>query len=245
MRYTRVMLTKHAHKGLVWVDLESPSQDELRKVATDYHLNPLVVHELSSPTLKPKVDLYRDYAYLILHFPQGKRGNGNAVRDLEVDFVIGKKFLITVRHGGSDTFHLFGKLFDANAALDKERLGAHAGFIFFHLLSKLYESLHLELGSIREALREIEQRIFDGEEREMVLALSRVSRDLLDFNRSVSLHLDVLESFEVAGHTLFGTPFAFHLRTIVGEYTRVKHTLLSNEESLKELRETNNSLVST
>ncbi len=239
------MLTKHSHKGLVWIDLESPSQDELRKVAADYRLNSLVVHDLSSPTLKPKVDLYHDYVYLILHFPQGKRGNGQNVRDLEIDFVVGKKFLITVRHGMSDSFHTFGKLFDANAALDKERLGSHAGFIFFHLLSKLYESLHHELEGINESLREIEQRTFGGEEREMVLALSRASRDLLDFRRSVSIHRDVLESFEIAGRKLFGENFGFHLRTLGGEYARVEHSLHSNEASLKELRETNNSLLST
>jgi len=240
-----IMLTKHSHRGLVWVDLESPSQDELRKVATDYRLNPLVVHELASPTLKPKVDLYRDYAYLILHFPQGKRGNGQGARDLEVDFVVGKRFLITVRHGGSDVFHLFGKIFDANAALDKERLGAHAGFIFFHLLSNLYGALHHELGGVKESLREAEERIFQGEEREMVLALSHISRDLLDFRRSVSLHRDVLTSFEIAGRKLFGDDFSFHLRTLVGEYLRVEHSLEGNELSLTELRETNNSLVST
>lgn len=239
------MLTKHFHKGLVWVDLESPSQEELRKVAADYRLNPLVVHELSSPTLKPKVDLYRDYAYLILHFPQGKRGNGQNLRDLEIDFVVGKKFLITVRHGTNDAFHLFGKLFDTNASLDKERMGAHAGFVFFYLLSNLYESLQHELAGIKDSLREAEQHIFQGEEREMVLALSRVSRDLLDFRRSVSLHRDVLSSFEIAGRKLFGEEFAFHLRSLSGEYLRVEHSLESNEASLKELRETNNSLLST
>ncbi len=238
------MITKHAHKGLVWVDLESPTEDELRKVATDFHLNPLVAHELSSPTPKPKVDLYRDYAYLVLHFPRARRADERQ-RELEIDFVVGKKFLLTVRNGVSEPLLVFGKLFDANAVLQKGGAGEHAGFIFFHLLSRLYESLHHELAGVRESLREIEERTFSGEEREMVRALSRSSRELLAFRRSIALHHGVLKSFEIAGRKLFGDDFGFQLHALVGEFMRVEHAITENLASLAELRETNNALLST
>jgi magnesium transporter len=216
------MLTKHTHRGLVWIDLESPTQEEIREIAANYRLHPLVVHELSAPTLKPKVDFYADFIYLILHFPRLRKGAERDERsrgsgDQEIDFIVGKKFLITVRYGGSDAVQVFGKLFDSSAILDKRALGAHAGFIFFHLLSKLYEDLLHEIAVVRETLQDIENRIFEGEEREMVLSLSRVSRDLLDFKRSLSLHRDVLESFEVAGAKFFGENFRFHLRTLSGD----------------------------
>lgn len=235
----------------MWVDLESPTQEEIRDIAMTYRLHPLVVHELSAPTLKPKVDFYADFIYLILHFPRFRRTAAQREReqrtaaDQEIDFIIGKKFLITVRYGGSDAVQIFGKMFDASSLLDKRAIGAHAGFIFFHLLSKLYEELLHEIAAVRETLRDIEDRTFSGEEREMVLSLSRVSRELLDFKRSLSLHRDVLESFEVAGAKLFGEDFRFHLRTLVGDYYRVEHAVSGNVEFLSELRETNNSLVST
>ncbi len=238
------MITKHPHRTLVWVDLESPTQDEIRAIAKEYNLNPLVVHELSAPTLKPKVDLYEDFIYLILHFPRFRRGN-RTEQDEEIDFIIGKKFIITVRYSGSETMHVFSKMFEASAVLDKGGFGTHAGFIFFHMISKLYETSLHELTSVGESLRQIEDHIFAGEERDMVRALSRVSRDLLDFKRSLSLHRDVLESFEVAGRRLFGEDFGFHLRTLIGDYYRVEHSIQSNGAFLSELRETNNSLLGT
>lgn len=237
------MITKHSHRGLVWVDLESPSQDEIRGIAKEYHLNPLVVHELSAPSLKPKVDLYDNLIYLILHFPRIRRGKEEP--DQEIDFIIGKKFLVTVRYGASETLHLVSKIFDASAVLDKGGFGPHAGFIFFFLLGKMYESLIHELAAVGESLRSVEERIFGGEEREMVLSLSKVSRDILYFKRSLSLHRDVLESFEVAGKKLFGDEFAFHLRALIGDYYRVEHAVESNAAFLSELRETNNALLST
>ncbi|MDO8620121.1 MAG: CorA family divalent cation transporter [bacterium] len=237
------MLTKHTNRGLTWIDLESPTQDEIRTIAKDYNLNPLVVHELSSPTLKPKVDLYQNYIYLILHFPRLRRNKEE--HDQEIDFIIGKKFLITVRYNANETLHYVSKMFETSATLDKGTFGPHAGFIFFLLLGKLYESLIQELGAVRTSLRSIEDRIYSGEEREMVMCLSGVSRDLLYLRRSLSLHRDVLESFEIAGQKLLGASFAFHLRTLVGDFARVEQLVTGNVEFLSELRETNNALLST
>ena len=237
------MITKHTHRSLTWIDLESPTQDEIRSLAKDSNLNPLVVHELSAPTLKPKVDLYQNFIYLILHFPRLRRNKEE--QDQEIDFIVGKKFLITVRYGTSETLHYVSKMFDASATLNKGDFGPHAGFLFFFLLSKLYESLLHELSSVRESLRSIEDRIFNGEERDMVVCLSKVSRDLLYFKRSLSLHRDVLESFEVAGKKLLGESFAFHLRTLIGDYYRVEHAVEGNVAFLAELRETNNALLTT
>lgn len=31
--YTYAMITKHANSGLVWIDLESPSQEEIRAIS--------------------------------------------------------------------------------------------------------------------------------------------------------------------------------------------------------------------
>jgi len=238
------MITRHDSKNATWIDLESPSQDEIREVAKEFHLNPLVVHELSAPTLKPKVDMYESFIYLILHFPRLRRDRPTD-QNQEIDFIVGKKFLVTVRYGLSEPLHLFAKMFEANSVLGKSEFGTHAGYIFFHMIGKLYEALLHELASVKESLRQIENGIFDGQEREMVVALSKVSRDLLDFKRCLSVHRDVLQSFEVAGRKFFGENFMFHLRTLIGDYYRVEHAVESNAAFLAELRETNNSLLST
>jgi len=242
------MINRYQHGPLVWVDLENPSNDEIQKIADEYHLNSLVAHDLGTLTLKPKVDLYENFIYLILHFPTLHRQTKSYAGDHEIDFVVGKKFIITARHNPSEAFHSFSKTFEASAVLDKGKrgtIGTHAGFIFFYMVSRLYESLTRELEGMKDGLREIENHIFTGKEREMVIILSEASRDLLYFKRSLSLHRDILESFEVAGRKLFGDDFGFHLRTLVGDYCRVRHSLQSNMEFFKELRETNNSLLST
>jgi magnesium transporter len=87
--------------------------------------------------------------------------------------------------------------------------------------------------------------MFKQKEVEVVKDLSEISRMLLNFEKQTSAHSDVLSSFDIAGKKLFGDNFAYHLRAISSEYYKVKHAIDSEREFLRELRETNNSLLST
>jgi magnesium transporter len=61
------VIKKYKYKNIVWVDLISPTPEEVREIMEKYRISPNVAEELLVPSLKPKVDLHRDYIYLILH----------------------------------------------------------------------------------------------------------------------------------------------------------------------------------
>lgn len=238
------MLTKHKHKDVTWVDLESPTKEEVHKIMEEYSIHPSAAEELLMPTIKPKVEFYGNSLYIILHFP-AFRHTHNHQQNQEVDFIIGKDFIITTRYDTIDPLHKFSKVFETNSILDKSDLGTHAGFVFFFMLKKLYKALEHELEYINDALETIEEDIFTGHEKEMVISLSIVSRDLLNFRQALTLHKEVLESFEEAGTKFFGKDFVHQIRSIISEYYRINNIIREHTDSLNELRETNNSLVST
>jgi len=113
------------------------------------------------------------------------------------------------------------------------------------MVRDLYRSLLLESDRLHEKLDEVEERIFAGHEREMVAEISLVGRMIHDFRRTLEPHKIMLESLEPHGEKLFGQGFSYHIRSVLGEYERVRHTLEHQREWLDELRETNNSLLTT
>jgi magnesium transporter len=238
------MITRYEHKGLRWIDVEAPSKEELVHLSVEFGLHPLVSDELFSPSLRPKVDLYKNVIYLILHFPAFKHAHGKDVRQ-EVDFVIGKDYLITVHYDMIDAIHKFSKQFEVSSILDKSELGDHAGYLFFHLIKKLYHSLSHELEHIETRLENAESKIFKGGEAKMVEALSYINRDLLDLKQALRTHKDVLKSLESAGTQFFGNDFSYYLQAISGEFYKVANTLDGHKETLVDLRETNDSLLAT
>jgi magnesium transporter len=241
------MVTKHTHKKLTWIDVENPSREEIESLTAEYGINSLVANELLSPTLRPKVELYSELIYIILHFPTFTRAKNKEQfgADQEIDFIIGKDFLITIHYERIGTLHEFSKTFEVNSILDKSNIGEHAGFLFFYLVRQLYKFLENELDSVTTDLKDIESRIFKGEEKQMVFEISNVNRNLLNFRQATRPHKEVLASFEVAGKKFFGEDFAYYLRSISGEYYKISNILESNRETLLGLRDTNDSLLTT
>lgn len=237
------MLTKFTYKRITWIDLDSPTKEEVRVLMQSYDIHPLVVEELLNETVRPKVDYYGNQIYLILHFPTVNHSHSGKTSQ-EVDFVIGKNFLITVHYGTVDPLLEFSKMFEVNSILDKSNMGDHAGFLFFYIIRELYGNLSVELNSLRKTLSEIEDNIFKGNEKMMVEKISRVNRKLINFKKAIRFHKDVLESFEVAAKELFGEKFSFYTRAISGEYYEVSNALEGHRETLMDLWNTNDSLLS-
>jgi magnesium transporter len=237
------MHSRYEHQGLVWVDLESPSRDEVQDIVNEFGIEPLIAEELLLPSTKPRIDFAKEYIYLVLHFPALRHSHKS--HEQEVDFILGHNFLVTTRYDTIDPLHNFSKIFEVNTLLDKNQIGDHAGFIFFFMLKKLYKSIEHEVEFLRHTMSTIEKDIFEGHEVEMVTAMSNAGRDLLNLRQIIEPHREVLHDLEAAASKFFGDDYGPYARALSNEYYRVHNHIMRNTEILHELRETNNSLLST
>jgi magnesium transporter len=79
----------------------------------------------------------------------------------------------------------------------------------------------------------------------MVVELSQTGRIIHDFREALIPHHDMLSSVEPVATRLLGPEFAYYLRDLQGTQQRVERSIDNLHNSLVELRETNNSLLST
>ena len=237
------MHSRYEHNGLVWIDLESPTRDEILDIVTEFQLLPLIGEELLLPSSKPHAEYYGSCIYLVFHFPALR--HSHKTREQEIDFVLGHKFIITTHYDTVDPLHNFSKVFEVDSMLDKSNIGDHAGYLFFYMLKKLYKAVEHEVEYVRQDLLTVEEHIFSGHEVAMVNALSRSARDLMNLRQQIEPHREILHSLEEIGPQLFGADFTPHLRALSNEYYRVHNHVMRQTELLHELRETNNSLLTT
>ncbi|MEI6400087.1 MAG: CorA family divalent cation transporter [bacterium] len=237
------MISKYTYKKLTWIDVESPTKEEILHLSEEYTIPQSVSEELLTSTLRSKVDLHDNLIYLILHFPRTLHKDVKDI-DQEIDFILGKNFLITVHYELSNPLHEFSKAFEVNALLKKGIRDEHAGFLFFSILKELYHDSTEQLELLNVQMREIEKNIFAREEEKMVQQISHMNRQLLDFKQAIRFHRETLHSFENAGKEFFGSNFDYYLSAIIGEYNKVQAILDGHKEILNDLRETNESLLS-
>lgn len=87
-----------ADKGLVlWVDLENPTEAEIKLVLSDvFQFHPLAIEDCVTPSALPKLEDYDDYLFLVMHavdFTRTEKFNTT-----ELDFFLGKDYLVTFHH---------------------------------------------------------------------------------------------------------------------------------------------------
>lgn len=244
------MVYTYKHKGITWIDLESPTKTEVRNLVEQVGIDPLVANELLAPTTRSRVDLHSNYIYLILHFPHKIKdhnyNNGYLHKDpTEIDFIIGKDFIITTRYSVVDAILDFSKVFESDSILDKSNIGKHAGYVFYYMIKNVYKSMYEEVQNMRDQISDYEDKVFSGKEKEMVITLSRMNRVLLYYKEALSFHKEILVSFEEAGKYIFEDEFKYYLRAVLGEYHKVQSAIESSSDYLSEIRETNDSLLST
>lgn len=240
--YCTDMLTRYEQKHLTWIDLVSPTPAEARSLMEEFNFHPAFAQELLGPSYRSKVEHKGDEIFLILHFPTLRGVSARA--EHEIDFIIGKNFLITTRYENTDPLHIFARVFEVEAVLGRGS-AAHGGHLFASMAKSLYQALSDESDALAEKLKEIEERIFRGDERQMVAEISFTGRVIHDFRQALLPHKEMLSSLEPVASRLFGPEFSYYLHEIQGVYRRVELGIGHLRESLTEMRETNNSLLST
>lgn len=243
------MLKQLKYKDIVWIDLESPTAEEVKKLGEDYQIHPLVQTELLAPSERSKIDVYRNFIYLVLHFP---RVGGRRLRDEEkngseaeeVDFIIGRHFIITTHYELINPLNDFARIFETDFVLKKNDEPLHAGLFFYYMVKEIYVSLEARLLPISRQLKAVEEKVFSGREQEVVKIIADLNRELLDCQWTLKSHQEILESLRLAAAEFFEPKFSYYLQAIAGEERRIWKIIENDRETFDNLRSAHESLLS-
>lgn len=242
------MVKTYTFSGETWTDIDHGTPEEMHSIMDKYGIHPFVAKELSAATPRPRVESHGNYIYCIMHFPVWKHTHAQDAgsgKSQEVDFIITKNAVITARYDTIDALHQMGKDVEVEEILNKNTVvsAAEGHVLFMSLLRALYNSVSEELEYIDDVTENITGKMFKDKEREIVVSVSEITRTLLDFKRVLDLHREILASLRREGGKLFGENFAENVDSIVSDYFKISTAVQSDLDILRELRNTNNSLL--
>jgi magnesium transporter len=82
--------------GFLWLDIPEWSDAAESILANEFHFHPMAIAESKTRNHVPRVHVYPDHFFIVVHTPE--IGAGGHVHYLELDQFVGKHFLVTV-HG--------------------------------------------------------------------------------------------------------------------------------------------------
>lgn len=237
------MIFRNEYRGGVWIDLEQPSEDEIRTIAQEFSIGERIETELLSPTPTPTVTNDGDAALLVFHFPAQNTEN-NEVKNQEIDFIVGKHFIITVRYELLTPLYHLKKLLEAQALAETHTV-IETDILLEIIFVHLYTSMHDHANHVIDRLTRIEREMFGGNERATIRSISNINREFLHMEAAIANQEEPLDRFlkSLSLHKFFNDSFAERSGHILLERARISRILKTHRAIARELRETNLALI--
>jgi magnesium transporter len=163
---------------VVWVDLVSPSHEELEQMGEEFDVHPLALEDCRHRHQRPKVDEYTNHIFLVSYGAGPRKGRGRGALH-EVDIIAGKQFVLTL-HAGTP---LDAEAISRRVRAHPELAPSGAGFLLYVVLDELVDSFFPALDAIGSRVESLEEAIFDGEPRRIQTSIYDLRKDLIAIRR--------------------------------------------------------------
>ncbi len=166
---------------VLWVDLEDPTPEEADVLKTNFQFHPLSVEDTLVEILYPKLDIYPEYIFLVLHGINYMKDT-KEFTTAEIDVFLGKNFLIT-HHD-----HRMRSVRDMRQRIlaDPQLMNLGLDVVLQAVLDKVVDHYFPELEKLEDRIEEVEADLFEPTpNRDVLNKILHLKRDLMHLKRIV------------------------------------------------------------
>lgn len=227
-----------------WIDITKPTKEDVNYLREKYSFHPMVLEELIPRCYHPRLEVKPDYLFIIVNYPLYHETN-KEVAPRELDIILTKDTIITNHLRPLLLLENFFKVCQRPEIEGEKYLEKGSGFVFFSILDIFWRDCLTKLDKLGEEIDKAERKIFQGKEKEMVIEISHIKTDIIDFWRIIEPQLEIMKLLEKDGPKFFGEELSLHFSDVLQTYERIWQTLKAQKETIFALEKTNQSLLTT
>ncbi|WP_159016307.1 magnesium/cobalt transporter CorA [Cognatiluteimonas profundi] len=223
--------------SFVWVGMHEPGEGLLDKLQEEFGLHDLAIEDAQHAHQRPKIEAYGDSLFVVMHTAQVDEGH---IRFGETYAFLGKRYLVTVRHGASLSYA------PVRARVEREpellSLGPSYGlYAILDFVTDHYLPIATEFG---EELNQLEQDIFaEAYRRQTIIKLYELKRELTQLRLAVAPMQDILSQLTRMHGDLIPKEVRPYFRDVLDHALRVNESTDTMREMLTAAMSVNLSLV--
>jgi magnesium transporter len=221
----------------VWVGLHEPDEPLMLKLQEEFDLHDLAIEDAQQAHQRTKIETYGNSLFIVVQTAQLISGH---IAFGETHIFLGKRYLITVRHGASLSYT------PARHTCEKtpELLAHGPSYGLYGVLDFIVDNLLPIVREFREELQTLEKDIFsDTFNRNTVRRLYDMQRDLMTLRLAVSPMQDVISQLVRLHPELIPDDLRVYFRDVYDHVFRVNESIGAMREMLTAAINVNLSLV--
>jgi magnesium transporter len=231
------------HRGLRWINIERPGPLDRAWLEEHFEFHPLDYEDVASRNQRPKIDVYDDYLFIVLHFPVFDKTVGR-LNAGELDIFIGPNFLVTLPNTPLQPVEY---LFERCRASEEARdalFGKGAGYLLYKIVDDAFDYCFPMLRKMGNKLERIEEEIFEGRSEEIVRDISNAKQEIINFRKIIRPQRAVLRDLERTKQRYLPDDLEVYFDDINDASERIWDMLENYKEVVEALEDTNESVIS-
>jgi magnesium transporter len=231
--------------GLRWVNIERPGAMERAWLEENFEFHALDLEDVLSRNQRPKIDVYDEYLFIVLHFPVfdpavGRLGAG------ELDLFIGPDYVVTIPNQPLQPVEYLFERCRGKEELREQLFSRGSGYLLYRLVDDSFDYCFPMLRKIGNKLDATEDDIFEGRSEEVVRDISNVKQEIINFRKVIRPQRPVLRDLEKVKQRYLATDLdlEIYFDDIVDAHERIWDMLENYKEVAQALEETNESVIS-
>ncbi len=226
-----------ASTATVWVDLADATPDEFNVLNDVFDFHPLSIDDARGALQFPKVEPYPGYLYLVLHGLDIGAGRQHLTRD--VDFFLGRNYLVTVHDGQSVQITLLREVCDKH---DRVMSEGPVGLLH-RIVDAMVDHYRPAMEEIENRVERLEDEAFAGRE-QMVRRVVKLKRELSTLRRILIPQRDVLGRLARREFESISAEMAYRFRDVFDHVVRLTEESILFQDRVTTIFEVHLSTVS-
>ena len=230
-------------EGQTWIDIEHPTEKETEYLAQNYPFHPLDLDDCLSRIQRPKIDEYKDYLFLVLHFPVFNK-EARVTSPSQISVFIGQNYLITLHKGELKPLVKLFRECQIDEESRREHFSEGPGYILYRIIDRLVDSCLPISNKLLGNIEDVEERIFSNRGRSQIREISILRRDIISFRRIIWPMRAVIGSLEPKARRFAKMDLAVYFGDTVDHLDKIWDALDEYKEIIEGLNDTHDSLAS-
>ncbi len=204
---------------LKWLNIKTPTNDDLDTIENTYHFHPLDIEDCRESNQRSKIDVYDDYHFLVLHFPNFDKQN-RFIKPREVKIFWGEDFLITIGKSHWAVNNIFDDAMEQYKRGEDFEIGTSDAILYAILEKLMIESIQL-LRKVGLELELINRELFGKSPAKIIERLSVTRKNIIVLNTMLKPQLRVFNKFESGNVQGFADNMEDYWGNILDYYNRM------------------------
>jgi magnesium transporter len=188
------MIETIQYKTLNWHHISKPSDKDFQYLQNNYDFHPLDIEDCRSKVQRPKIDVYDDYYFIILHFPYFDKSNKFLITK-EVKIFWGKNYIITIGKSHLVVKELFNKAKKTKKFSGELELNTSDALLYIILEQLLKETLII-IRNIGDIVNIISNDLFAKHPKKIIELISVTRKNIILLNTIIKPQLRLFTKFE-------------------------------------------------